>query len=254
MEMGSIAHLLEIASSQFSTFNAVVQIQDAHRRQGLQLMAHGLFSQIHPIILNTEHSLSIIQDPTLMPDERNTIVEGCAQDLQALQDLLHAVYSISRPAEFERTPVQIKDQIEQTMSGLRSDDIGVHIQCENEMPRVQASEQVISQIWPALFHNSVEAHSTEIHISLRIGICRRTQMRGQPAVVVQFRDNGSGIPQDLLSAATIPMFTTKDGHSGLGLSMVQHIMDVHNGEFGIHSTPNNGCTITLRFPIARQNQ
>jgi nitrogen fixation/metabolism regulation signal transduction histidine kinase len=69
--------------------------------------------------------------------------------------------------------------------------------------------------------------------------------RGRP--VVQVRDNGVGIPEENLDKIFIPFFSTKEGGSGIGLSLSRQVMQLHNGTISVSSRPGSGSVFTLRF-------
>jgi nitrogen-specific signal transduction histidine kinase len=208
-------------------------------------------TQLQPKLAHTQQTLQFIQEPTVLPDERNLLVESVTEDLKQLQDLLQAVHSISNPIDFVQMPYSIPEHLKEVVSTHSDQYLRIDLHTTESLPDIQASPEAILQIWPALIHNAKEAQSSALDITLTIGLCQHASRRGQPAVVVTLKDNGSGIPSDILNDVTIPLFTTKEGHTGLGLSLVQHIMDTHNGEMSILSTLDVGTVATLRFPIAR---
>ena len=69
-------------------------------------------------------------------------------------------------------------------------------------------------------------------------------------VVAQVKDNGTGMPLDVLERATEPFFTTKepDRGSGLGLSMASGFARQSGGEVRISSDPGSGSCVELRLP------
>ncbi len=71
--------------------------------------------------------------------------------------------------------------------------------------------------------------------------------RGRP--VVQVRDNGVGIPEENLDKIFVPFFSTKDGGSGIGLSLSRQVMQLHNGTIGVASRPGEETVFTLRFRL-----
>lgn len=79
---------------------------------------------------------------------------------------------------------------------------------------------------------------------------------GSPQVLVSVQDTGSGIPSAVLSKVFDPFFTTKpNGHgTGLGLSQVYGFASQSGGQAEIRSTPGQGATVTLRFPLSQPEQ
>lgn len=69
-------------------------------------------------------------------------------------------------------------------------------------------------------------------------------------LVLGVRDNGPGMPADVLARATEPFFSTKPSHlgTGLGLSLVQETMERHHGRLVLQSTPNTGTLVELWIP------
>ena len=67
-------------------------------------------------------------------------------------------------------------------------------------------------------------------------------------VALSVADNGEGILPDVLDKIFVPFFTTKEGGSGIGLSLCRQIMHLHGGSITATSTPGNGTCFTLLFP------
>lgn len=73
------------------------------------------------------------------------------------------------------------------------------------------------------------------------------------SVLIVVADNGPGIPPDILARITEPLYSTKASGTGLGLPVVQRIMDEHGASLRIDSTPGQGTQVTLRLPQADQS-
>jgi len=99
----------------------------------------------------------------------------------------------------------------------------------------------LNQVFLNLFVNAAQAKATIITV---IG---RTLESG--ATVVQIRDNGKGMPEEVRHRVFDPFFSTKgEGNSGLGLSISKQILDQHNISIAVESTLDVGTTFTLVFP------
>ena len=70
----------------------------------------------------------------------------------------------------------------------------------------------------------------------------------QERVVIEVKDNGSGIPADVLDSIFIPFFTTHPKGSGIGLSLAKQIMQLHQGSIQVHSVEGVGSVFQLWFP------
>jgi nitrogen fixation/metabolism regulation signal transduction histidine kinase len=64
---------------------------------------------------------------------------------------------------------------------------------------------------------------------------------------IMVRDNGTGIPDDLLENIFIPFFTTREHGSGIGLSLARQIMKLHGGTISVFSKPGVETVFSLKF-------
>jgi signal transduction histidine kinase len=65
---------------------------------------------------------------------------------------------------------------------------------------------------------------------------------------IRFQDDGEGIDPETVKKILNPFFTTKEKGSGLGLPIVKSIIEAHQGNLTISSTPGAGTTVTLIIP------
>ncbi|MBQ4616416.1 MAG: two-component sensor histidine kinase [Mailhella sp.] len=68
------------------------------------------------------------------------------------------------------------------------------------------------------------------------------------STVLRFRDTGPGFSEDAINKAMDPFFTTKDSGTGLGLPIVNAIVDSHGGSMHLANAPEGGALITIHFP------
>jgi signal transduction histidine kinase len=69
-------------------------------------------------------------------------------------------------------------------------------------------------------------------------------------VVIQFRDEGSGISPEHLDRIFHAGFSTKAGSPGLGLPVCQRIVRMHGGDIRVHSIEGEGSTFSVLLPIS----
>jgi signal transduction histidine kinase len=66
--------------------------------------------------------------------------------------------------------------------------------------------------------------------------------------LLQVADDGEGMAPDVRDKALTPFFTTRAEGTGLGLPLVQRIVEQHGGSMDIASRAGEGTTVTLLFP------
>lgn len=68
-------------------------------------------------------------------------------------------------------------------------------------------------------------------------------------VLLTIQDNGPGIPEEILDNIFVPFYSTKEGGSGIGLSLSRQIMRLHKGQLNVE-TSAQGTSFSLHFPNA----
>lgn len=114
-----------------------------------------------------------------------------------------------------------------------------------DIPDVECLQSQVNQVIMNLVVNASHAIGDErgkIHI--------RTSCDDKN-VYIEVRDNGSGIPKEIVSRIFDPFFTTKPigKGTGLGLSLSYGIVKKHNGEFSVTSEPGVGTSFLVSLPI-----
>lgn len=67
------------------------------------------------------------------------------------------------------------------------------------------------------------------------------------SVIIEVKDNGCGIPSNIIDDIFIPFYTTKNDGSGIGLSLSRQIMRLHSGTLTVRSIPNKETVFSLVF-------
>jgi len=121
--------------------------------------------------------------------------------------------------------------------------IEFHVLIEPQNIEFTADPELIEQVLINLLLNALQA--VEGRDGSRIELIARLDGRGRE--IIQVKDNGPGIPKENLEKIFIPFFSTKEGGSGIGLSLSRQIMRLHRGSITVHSKPDMETTFILRF-------
>ncbi len=114
---------------------------------------------------------------------------------------------------------------------LTEKGITVIIKCP-QLLHMQADGKLIDQVLINLFKNALEAVNGVA--SPRISMCAQNT---DNQVVIDVEDNGSGITEYAMQHIFVPFFTTKEGGSGIGLSLSKQIIRMHGGSISVQSSP-----------------
>jgi len=165
------------------------------------------------------------------------------------RDIVKGLLEFSRAKEFERKPTSLADVVARSV-GLVSSQVPAGVEILREVPGdiiIPMDAQRMQEVFINLLINALQAiksASGQIAIS-----ATRDMERGQAVILI--RDTGAGISQEDLARIFDPFFTTKEvgKGTGLGLSIVFGIVEQHQGEIAVESTPGQGACFTLRLPL-----
>src|SRR5690606_14262471 len=101
----------------------------------------------------------------------------------------------------------------------------------------------IEQVLINLILNAIDA--TDQIENAQINISASLNLKGQTTILV--KDNGTGIPDEILDSIYVPFFTTKKNGSGIGLSLSKQIMLLHKGKIKITTHIGKGTSVILIF-------
>jgi signal transduction histidine kinase len=124
---------------------------------------------------------------------------------------------------------------------LEHRNIRMHIFSPEDL-EINADPDLIDQIMINLVKNAMEALQGQPDAMLRI-----TASDGDNGASIQVKDNGPGIPDEILENIFVPFYTTKETGSGIGLSLSRQIMRQHRGNITVNSEEGQGTSFVLRF-------
>lgn len=108
---------------------------------------------------------------------------------------------------------------------------------------IQADSELIEQVIINLIQNALEAMQETSDPSLSVIAFKNNSEQ----ILISVCDNGTGIQEEAVSKIFLPYYSTKENKSGIGLSLSQQIMMLHNGRLEVSSDKNKGTVFTMVF-------
>jgi two-component system, NtrC family, sensor kinase len=167
-------------------------------------------------------------------------------------ELVKSLLTFSRNAPLNIQRSNINAVVERCMRLVKpkADISGVEVQSALDpgLPLVQCDPAQIEQAMLALVMNAFDAMPRGGNLWLKTSFNVESN-----SIALQIRDDGSGIPDELLPRMFEPFFTTKGSKGvGLGLAISRNIVDRHNGTIEVQSKPGQGTTFTISIPVDAQ--
>ena len=156
-------------------------------------------------------SFARLPDPVLSPADVRNIVENISAYFEK---------------ELKQSGIALKLEVHQDPAGLHLD------------------QNLMEQALINLVRNAIYALKDQADGVITL----KAREQGENEVILEISDNGPGIPSEIYSQLFIPFFTTKPKGTGIGLSIVKKIINMHGGTIGVQSNAERGCTFIIRLP------
>ena len=166
------------------------------------------------------------------------------------QGLLHFVdayrnLALVQQPNFQIFPVrELFSRVEKLMqTNIKNKGIHFESRIDPKSLELTADPELIEQVLINLLLNALQAVDGRKEARIKL----EASLDGRGRIVIQVKDNGPGISPENMEKIFIPFFSTKEGGSGIGLSLSRQIMRLHHGSISVHSELNAETIFTLRF-------
>ena len=216
-------------------------------------VAHELNNPMAGILTYSKLIQRKLQKKELSPPERETILKQLKMietESDRCGKIIKDLLLFSKKQRIEIKPHSLNDIVDMSLQlvshHLQLNNIEVKKELQTNLPQVNVDENQIKQMLLALFVNAVEAMDEN-----GILIISTHYKEAEKKVYLSVKDNGKGIPEELMPHIFEPFFTTKNAVKGfgLGLSVVYGIVQNHHGEIKVDSKINQGTVFTIKLPI-----
>jgi len=222
-------------------------------------VAHEVKNPLNAMTIHLEllkQKLAAVPEPITVPApaggtrqlDLSKHVTVIADEIRRLDRVVVGFLKFARPEELRLQPVQLSTIISEvvSMSAPEAEQRGitVRVECPMNLPDINADPGMLTQAVLNLALNACQAMPSggTLRLSCHSAARRRVQ--------IDVEDTGVGIPPENLSKIFDLYFTTKDTGTGIGLSMVYRIVQLHDGDVEVESTPGRGTRFRLIFPQA----
>ncbi|WP_425058324.1 Signal transduction histidine-protein kinase AtoS [Sporomusa carbonis] len=182
--------------------------------------------------------------------ERQEYMPIIIKEVDRVNRVIETLLYFARPCKTDYKLVELKSLIEETLvlvknTGTRR-KVEFKLQFAETLPAIEGDPEQLKQVFLNLFINAVQAIQDRGMIEIT------TWQEHGSFVYVRIADTGSGIKPADLDKVFDPFFTTKATGTGLGLAVVQRIINAHHGQVDIKSDVGRGTRVTLQFPVVQR--
>lgn len=182
-------------------------------------------------------------------EELETIINGIEDGARRTAEIVSGLRNFSRLDQSEVEVASINDCIETTLKIIQSKLKNIHlIKDFGNIPKIECFPGKLNQLFLNTIDNAIHAIHTKNIENGELTI--KTYEEGKNLICI-IKDNGIGMDEATKNKIFDPFFTTKEvgEGTGLGMSIVHGIVELHGGKMEISSEKNVGTEIKLILPL-----
>lgn len=189
-------------------------------------------------------------------DKRDEYYRTIRKESERLSALINNILDFSRieagRKEYDLRETDLADLVRNTLEAYRyqieQNGFSFEQNIAADLPRMRVDREAIARSLLNLVNNAVKYSASEKYIGVKV-------YRSNGSVSLEVVDHGIGIPHgeqnkifDKFYRVGDPLVHNTKG-SGLGLSLVRHIVQAHGGEVSVESAPGHGSKFTITLPV-----
>ncbi|MFA6961832.1 MAG: response regulator [Opitutaceae bacterium] len=238
------------------------QFLQSQKMEAIGTLAGGIAHDFNNILAAIMGYAELIQLQTNDQPQVNGYIQALLQAGSRATSLVRQILTFSRQGEHERKPVQLSQVVSEPLGLLRATipaSIMFDVKLDENLPPVLADATQIHQIVMNIGTNAAHAMDNQAgRLTVRLEPFEVTtahskkfsRLKPGQHLRLSVSDTGRGMSAEVMERMFEPFYTTKapgEG-TGLGLAVVHGIMQTHDGEVAVRSTPGVGTTFELYFP------
>lgn len=211
-------------------------------------IAHELNNPLNNVAITTE---ALMEDlPTLSDKEKWRLLQDIYFETERASEIVKSLLDFTRQEKGEMVAVDLADVLGSTLrlaqNEMNLNNVSFTCQMPPDLPRVRGAANQLRQVFLNLLLNAIQAMPG----GGRVWVSAGPQDEGK--VCVEIRDEGTGIPAEVLPRIFDPFFTTKEPGqgTGLGLSVSLSIIRTFGGDMQVVSSLGRGTTVHTCLPRA----
>jgi two-component system, NtrC family, nitrogen regulation sensor histidine kinase NtrY len=217
-------------------------------------MAHEIKNPLTPILLSAQRLRNLFlgklesKDSAIINKTTQTIIDQVA----SMDSMVSAFANYANTPEIAKVSASLNALINKAASLFdNQEDLRINLDLSGDLPKLQLDKDAISRVLINLIKNSIEAKKNKTTLNILIKSRLNTKDRVVRLIII---DDGNGFPEDIIDQVFEPYITTKEKSGGLGLAIVQNIIEQHEGQIFASNVKPHGARITVEFSIIKAHK
>jgi PAS domain S-box-containing protein len=207
-------------------------------------MAAVVAHEVRNPLAGVKGAIQVLMSRRRADDTELPVMRDIVARIDSLSELINDLMVFARPRALRLAVVELPAIVADAITIVRRDPAvhGIDITVHGEDVSVAADGELVRATILNLLLNAAQAMAGDGHITV-------TTHRQQEMAVVQIRDTGPGIPDDIRGQIFEPFFTTKARGGGLGLPIARRTAELHGGSLTLECPATGGTVVTMSLPL-----
>ena len=206
-------------------------------------MAAGAAHEIRNPLAVIQGFLALMEHSISDEEKEQYYIPLVLKELGRINAIIKNMLLMSKPEAPILKQVKIEDLIRDILPLIgQSSEKNIEFILELDPHPLLVDPNQLKQIFHNLIRNSMEAMEKKGYISIKSTVENEWYR-------IDLRDTGTGIPDEMQKTLFNPFSTSKEGGTGLGLPLVQRMVESHGGTIELTSTSESGTSFCMKLPI-----
>jgi PAS domain S-box-containing protein len=224
------------------------ELQDKERLASLGLLAAGVAHEVNTPLTGISSYAQLLLADTPLDDPKYRLLKKMEQQTFRASNLVNNLLDLIANRPRAREIVSVADLVHSTLA-VHEDLLKakhIHVHTDVAPARVRGNFQDLQQVLTNILLNARDAVADGGNVWISV-------TENEEQVVIRVRDDGRGIPPDIIGRIFEPLVTTKRGQggTGLGLAISRRIVNACDGDIAVESIPGAGAEFSIVLPSCR---
>lgn len=227
----------------------VVQVE---KLSAMGLMIGEIAHQLNNPLVGVVNMAQLAEREADDPERIKELLAEIGRAGKDCRDFVKRMLEFTKISCFDRKPTDMNLLVQETVSLFQQstgNGTAVAVELPQAGPTLDVDPILVRHAVFNLLTNAAQANPPDGTIT--VGLSPETQQDGAVGWCLTVRDEGPGIPGDMLEKIFTPFFTTRAEGTGLGLPVVQHVVILHEGSITAANAAGGGAIFALWLPDTR---